>query len=60
MSAETDAEAIHYKLAKKVFEKEEGRSPNMNDVKDMIVVSAIQAGISHADRGEYKFTKETA
>ena len=43
-----DIETYCYSKAKSFFEESEGRKPNMNNDKDMLVVSAIQLGFQKA------------
>jgi len=39
--------------AKRVFKESEGRKPNLNNDKDLLVVSALQLGIQHGYRLGY-------
>lgn len=45
---ENDFDKENYEFAKWVFEKEEGRKPNMNDTKDMNAVSLLEVGIKYS------------
>jgi hypothetical protein len=38
----------NYEFAKWVFEKEEGRKPNMNDTTEMNLVATLEVGIRYA------------
>ncbi len=42
-----DFDEQNYEFAKWVFEKEEGRKPNMNDTKEMVLVAALEVGIRY-------------
>lgn len=43
-----DFDLENYYFAEEVFEKEEGRKPNMNDTKDMNAVAILEVGIRYA------------
>lgn len=42
-----DFDEQNYEFAKWIFEKEEGRKPNMNDAKDMNAVATIEVGVRY-------------
>jgi len=43
-----DYDEDNYNFAVKVFKQEEGRSPNMNNIKDMNAVAMLEVGIRYA------------
>lgn len=51
-------DAVAYDMAKLIFEQSEGRKPDMNNVKDMGAVSAIQLGYKSAKSKEYRDWKK--
>jgi hypothetical protein len=42
-----DFDEQNYEIAKLIFHTEEGREPNMNNVNDMNLVSALEVGVRH-------------
>lgn len=42
-----DFDVQNYEFAKVVFEKEEGRKPNMNNTQDMNLVATLEVGIKY-------------
>lgn len=42
-----DFDSQNYEYAKWIFEKEESRPPNMNNIQDMRMVSSIEVGIRY-------------
>ncbi len=47
ISSFEDFDEQNYEIAKIIFQKEEGREPNMNDVKDMNLVAALEVGVRY-------------
>ena len=47
ISSFEDFDEQNYEFAKIIFQKEEGREPNMNDTKDMNLVAALEVGVRY-------------
>jgi hypothetical protein len=47
ISSLNDFDEQNYEFAKWIFEKEEGREPNMNNTKDMNAVAMLEVGVRY-------------
>ena len=47
ISSFDDRDEQNFEFAKWIFEREEGRKPNFNDVKDMNAVAMLEVGIRY-------------
>ena len=47
ISSFEDFDEQNYEIAKIIFQKEEGREPNMNDVNDMNLVAVLEVGVRY-------------